>query len=111
MRVRGYVVLGLAAVAVAGCSDDDEQRTMATKPASTGATPDQQATAPAEPAGRRPVRLLPLGRFDQPTYVAAPRGDKRRFVVELEGRIRVVQGGHVLRTPFLDISDRVIDRR
>jgi glucose/arabinose dehydrogenase len=105
--VRGYVVLGLAAVAVAGCSDDDEQRTMATKPASTGATPSDQATAPAEPAQRRPVRLLLLGRFDEPTYVAAPRGDKRRFVVEREGRIRVVQGGRVLGTPFLDIADRV----
>ena len=107
MWVRGYVVLGLAAVAVAGCSDDDEQRTMATKPASTGATPSDQATAPAEPAQRRPVRLLLLGRFDEPTYVAAPRGDKRRFVVEREGRIRVVQGGRVLGTPFLDIADRV----
>jgi glucose/arabinose dehydrogenase len=107
VRVRRYVVLGLAAVAVAGCSDDDEQRTMATKPASTSATPDEQATAPAEPAQRRPVRLLPLGRFDEPTYVAAPRGDKRRFVVEREGRIRVVQGGRVLGTPFLDITGRV----
>jgi glucose/arabinose dehydrogenase len=107
VRVRRYVVLGLAAVAVAGCSDDDEQRTMATKPASTSATPDEQATAPAEPGQRRPVRLLPLGRFDEPTYVAAPRGDKRRFVVEREGRIRVVQGGRVLGTPFLDITDRV----
>jgi glucose/arabinose dehydrogenase len=107
VRVRGYVVLGLAAVAVAGCSDDDEQRTMATKSASTGATPSDQATAPAEPAQRRPVRLLLLGRFDEPTYVAAPRGDKRRFVVEREGRIRVVQGGRVLGTPFLDIADRV----
>jgi glucose/arabinose dehydrogenase len=101
-------VLGLAAVAVAGCSDDDEQRTMATKPASTGATSsDQATTAPAEPAQRRPVRLLLLGRFDEPTYVAAPRGDKRRFVVERQGRIRVVQGGRVLGTPFLDIPDRV----
>ncbi len=69
--------------------------------------PSEQATAPAEPAQRRPVRLLLLGRFDEPTYVAAPRGDNRRFVVEREGRIRVVQGGRVLGTPFLDITDRV----
>jgi glucose/arabinose dehydrogenase len=105
--LRRYVVLGLAAVALAGCSDDDEQRTMATKPASTGATPDGQATAPAEPAQRRPVRLLLLGRFSEPTYVTAPQGDRRRFVVEREGRIRVVQRGRVLGTPFLDITDRV----
>jgi glucose/arabinose dehydrogenase len=100
-------VLGLAAVAIAGCSDDDEQRTMATKPASTDAAPDEQATAPAEPAQRRPVRLLLLGRFAEPTYVAAPPGDRRRFVVEREGRIRIVRRGRVLGTPFLDITDRV----
>jgi glucose/arabinose dehydrogenase len=100
-------VLGLVAVAVAGCSDDDEQRTMATKPASTGTTAGQQASTPAEPAQRPRVRLLLLGRFAEPTYVAAPRGDRRRFVVERAGRIRVVQGGRILRTPFLDISDRV----
>jgi glucose/arabinose dehydrogenase len=102
-----YAVLGLVAVAVAGCSDDDEQRTMATKPASTGTGTDAPATTPAEPAQRRPVRLLLLGRFAEPTYVAAPRGDRRRFVVERAGRIRVVQGGRILRTPFLDIADRV----
>ena len=53
------------------------------------------------------MRLLLLGRFDQPTYITAPRGDNRRFVVEREGRIRIVQGGRVLRRPFLDISNRV----
>jgi glucose/arabinose dehydrogenase len=107
VRLRHYAVLSLVAVAVAGCSDDDEQRTMATKPASTGTTTDQQATAPGEPAQRGRVRLLLLGRFNEPTYVTAPRGDRRRFVVEREGRIRVIQGGRVVGTPFLDISDRV----
>ena len=107
MSARRYALLALLAVAVAGCSDDDEQRTMATKPASTGTTTDGRATTPAEPAQRRRVRLLLLGRFAEPTYVAAPRGDRRRFVVERAGRIRIVQRGRVLRTPFLDIADRV----
>ena len=53
------------------------------------------------------MRLLRLGTFDQPTYLTAPRGDRRRFVVEREGTIRIVQGGRVLGRPFLDISDRV----
>jgi glucose/arabinose dehydrogenase len=78
---------------------------MATKPAATA--PDTRETAPAQPAKSGRVRLLLLGRFSEPTYITAPRGDRRRFVVEREGRIRVVQGGHVLRRPFLDISDRV----
>jgi hypothetical protein len=49
------------------------------------------------------ARLLLVGRFDQPTYLTAPRGDRRRFVVERAGRIRIVKGGRILRTPFLDI--------
>ena len=45
-------------------------------------------TERAEPdAAARRVRLLKLGNFDEPTYLTAPRGDRRRFVVEREGRI------------------------
>ncbi len=53
------------------------------------------------------MRLLLLGRFNQPTYITSPRGDSRRFVVEREGTIRVIKGGRVLGTPFLDIRSRV----
>ena len=58
-------------------------------------------------ASARPVRLLRVGSFDEPTYLTAPRGDPRRFVVERGGRIRVVKGGRTLGQPFLDISDLV----
>ena len=95
-------VLPFLLLAFAGCTDDGGERTEATRPATTAS---QRTTA--EPAQRRPVRLLPLGRFDQPTYLTAPRGDRRRFVVEREGRVRVVQRGRILGRPFLDISDRV----
>jgi glucose/arabinose dehydrogenase len=95
-------VVPFVLLAFAGCTDDGGERTEATRPATTA---EQQTTA--EPAQRRPVRLLPLGRFDQPTYVTAPRGDRRRFVVEREGRIRIVQRGRILGRPFLDISERV----
>ena len=101
MSACRYVV-PFVLLAFAGCTDDGGERTEATRPATTA---EQQTTA--EPAQRRPVRLLPLGRFDQPTYVTAPRGDRRRFVVEREGRIRIVQRGRILGRPFLDISDRV----
>lgn len=41
-------------------------------------------------ASRRGVRLVRVGRFDNPVYVTAPPGDRRRiFVVEQSGRIRV----------------------
>jgi glucose/arabinose dehydrogenase len=92
-------------LALGGCNGGDSEDTMATKPAATAA-PEQPATT-AQPAQRRPVRLLLLGHFDQPTYITSPPRDRRRFVVEREGRIRIVQRGRVLRRPFLDISNRV----
>jgi glucose/arabinose dehydrogenase len=100
-----WSLLPIVLFALGGCNGDDSDQPQATEPATAPAT--TQATAPADPAQRRPVRLLPLGRFDEPTYVTSPRGDRRRFVVEREGRIRVVRRGHVLRRPFLDISGRV----
>jgi glucose/arabinose dehydrogenase len=102
VRVRRYFPLALLVLAFAGCTQGDGEETMATKPAASA-----PADEPAAPAQRPRVRLLRLGRFDQPTYLTAPRGDRRRFVVEREGTIRIVQRGQVLAQPFLDISDRV----
>jgi len=42
-----------------------------------------------------------------PIDLQAPPGDSRLFIAERPGRIRVVQGGTLLPTPFLDISSRV----
>ncbi len=42
-----------------------------------------------------------------PVYLAAPAGDSRLFIVEQGGRIRIVKGGQLLTTPFLDITDLV----
>jgi glucose/arabinose dehydrogenase len=95
-------LLALAPVGFAGCTEDEKDQPMATKPATSA--PREEPVAPAQ---ARPVRLLRLGSFDQPTYLAAPRGDRRRFVVEREGTIRIVARGRVLGRPFLDISDRV----
>lgn len=43
--------------------------------------------------------------FDEPLFVTAPKGDKRLFVVEKGGVIKIAKGNQ-LKT-FLDISDRV----
>ena len=40
-----------------------------------------------------------------PTFLTAPAGDSRLFIVERAGRIRVVENGNLLPTPFLDISN------
>ena len=39
-----------------------------------------------------------------PIFLTAPAGDSRLFILERAGRIRVVQNGSLLATPFLDIS-------
>ena len=44
-----------------------------------------------------------------PTYLTAPTGDARLFVVEQPGRIRIIRSGALLATPYLDISSRVAD--
>ena len=45
--------------------------------------------------------------FTQPLFVTAPDSDPRLFVLEKAGRIKIVQNGSVLPTPFLDLSASV----
>ena len=62
---------------------------------------------PGPAAGAR-LRLHHVGDFKAPTYAAGAPGDRRRlFVVEREGRVRVVRDGRVLARPFLDIHRQV----
>src|SRR5438128_5891304 len=52
--------------------------------------------------------LDPVGAFAYPTFVTAPPGDQDRlFVVELGGVVKLVLGGVVQETPFLDASSWV----
>jgi glucose/arabinose dehydrogenase len=104
------LTVGLVLSTLAGCSsgDDGDDRAEPSD-ADAGkqtATVSEEESA-ASRAQRRPVRLLRLGTFDQPTFITAPRGDRRRFVVQRDGQIVIVRGRRKLRTPFLDISDRV----
>lgn len=63
------------------------------------------AGAAAEGTG---LKLVGVGTFDSPVYVTAPPGDERRlFVVEQEGRIRVLRAGKKLAAPFLDLRSKV----
>ncbi|UTI65651.1 PQQ-dependent sugar dehydrogenase [Paraconexibacter antarcticus] len=58
--------------------------------------------------GAKHLALLGIGTFDSPLYVTAGPGDDRRlFVVEQPGRIRIIRGGRTLARPFLDITRRV----
>ncbi|QYY30014.1 PQQ-dependent sugar dehydrogenase [Cupriavidus pinatubonensis] len=42
--------------------------------------------------------------LSMPVFLTAPANDPRMFIVERAGRIRILQGGAMLATPFLDIS-------
>ena len=67
--------------------------------------------APAEPveAQRAAYSLRPLFRLPAPTHVTSAPGDRSRvFVVEQQGRIRVVLRGRLLAAPFLDIRRLVV---
>ena len=55
------------------------------------------------------VRLQKLGSFENPLYVTSPPGDTRRLIiVEQGGKIKVMRGGKVLSTPFLDVTSKVV---
>jgi glucose/arabinose dehydrogenase len=77
---------------------------LAGAPAGAGAAPT------AKPAkvggGKGGVGLKRVGRFQQPTYVAAAPGEKGVFVVEQPGRIRVLRKGK--KQTFLDIRGEVL---
>jgi hypothetical protein len=70
------------------------------------APPVQQ---PPPSAGNPPPATLTLSLapfasgLSSPTFLTAPPGDARQFIVERAGRILVMQGGTLLSQPFLDI--------
>lgn len=65
------------------------------------------ATLPAS-ASAAPPELVPVGEFDSPVYVTgAPGDDRRLFVVERGGEIRVMRDGVTLDDPFLEIPGGV----
>jgi glucose/arabinose dehydrogenase len=45
--------------------------------------------------------------LDSPLFLTAPPSDARLFLVERDGRIRIVRDGQLIPTPFLDITDLV----
>jgi len=66
---------------------------------------DGQTPPPVPASGLRLVEVA--SGFSQPLYLTAPAGDPRLFVVEQTGKIRIVQGGTVLPTPFIDLSPKI----
>ena len=81
--------MALCLLALAACNDDG--------PSNGGPPPGETA-----------VRLQRVAEgLQSPVFLTAPANDTRLFIVEQPGRIRIVQNGSLLPTPFLDISGRV----
>jgi glucose/arabinose dehydrogenase len=76
----------------------------ATLPAAIAATPP----AAALPSPAR-VRLAAVARgLSRPLFVTQPPGeDSRLFVVEQGGTVRIVRGGQLVTTPFLDLTSEL----
>jgi len=47
--------------------------------------------------------------LNAPLAVTSPDGDSRLFVIEQEGRIKIIENGAVLPTPYLDLTLGVLD--
>ncbi|HEX6966613.1 MAG TPA: PQQ-dependent sugar dehydrogenase [Gemmatimonadaceae bacterium] len=86
---RQIVALGLALGLLASCSPSES-----TQP------------NPPPPPGTLHVEPVVTG-LDLPLYLTAPAGDARLFIVEKTGRVRIVENGALISTPFLDLHDSV----
>jgi glucose/arabinose dehydrogenase len=68
-------------------------------------------STPSEPPDQdEPLELgldLVADGLTDPVFLTAPDNDPRLFVVERIGRIRIIEDGTLLPTPFLDIRNRV----
>ena len=93
-----------AALLLGGCG-----AAFASVVAGCGSTGSSSPPSAVDPAARAAgLRLVRVGKFDQPTYVTGAPGDPHRlFVVEKRGVIVVLVNGHRRARPFLDISSLV----
>ena len=74
----------------------------------TGCDPSA-GPASGEPPAALAVRLKEVASgLDSPVFLTSPPGDlTRAFVVEQDGRIRIIRNDALVPTPFLDISARI----
>jgi glucose/arabinose dehydrogenase len=105
MRYLSALCVGAIAIVVSAtsCSASNSGGTGRSTGAQTG------NSAEAGLSKSRPgVRLIKVGSFQQPVYLTSSPGDPHRlFVVERQGRVRVLLDGRKLAAPFLDISGKV----
>lgn len=89
------------------CASDTGNDGNGSAPGESDAT-GQASTGAQTSAGSGRLRFVRIANFSQPVEVkAAPGFPKLMFVVEQQGKIRVIRRGRKLRRPFLNIESRV----
>jgi glucose/arabinose dehydrogenase len=96
--------VALTASALAACGSGGAARTIAAAPGDTTAP---SATAAAHGAAK-PLRLIQLASFSEPTYATGAPGDPSRvFVLQRSGQVMLLLNGHKQSHPFLDVARSV----
>ncbi len=100
------VGLALVSLGLVGCGDNTRRAaTDAGADATADASADGATGCPREGDKVRAVRVA--GVSGAAILVTSPPGDPRLFVLEQEGRIRVIEDGRLLSEPFLDLRDNI----
>ena len=99
------VCLGAGALALPGCGGSNSSPTPV--PSATPPTASCAAGAPVAGIPALTARLVASGLRNPLDLQAAPGDRERLYVVEQGGRIRVIRGGQLQSTPFLDVSGRI----
>jgi glucose/arabinose dehydrogenase len=104
--------LAAALLALAGCGDSlaaIDGAPPGEPPPPDAATRADALAATCQPVAGTALFLEPVvDGLVQPVLVTAPPGDRRLFVVEQPGRIRIVEDGRLRPEPYLDLGDRIV---
>jgi glucose/arabinose dehydrogenase len=104
MRLATAVVaLGLLAAACGGSAAETADGIVIAPGTTLDIPLPPQPPAAGEPLEGLELTVVATG-LENVTAIAAPRGDERVFVVEQEGRVRVIKDGELLDEPFLDVA-------
>ncbi len=106
---RGLTLIACAVLAAgaAGCGDDEDPPQAEIPVTDAPAPPPGEGSPPVGDGAEGKVRLVKVGDFDQPVFVAQPPGSEDLYVVEKPGRVQLLRGGKA--TQVLDISGKVAD--
>jgi glucose/arabinose dehydrogenase len=72
------------------------------------ACPDNSGTGTGGQAMPVALRVEPVvSGLSNPLFLTSPAADSRLFIVEQPGRIRIVENGNLVQSPFLDLSGQI----